>query len=126
MGSTTSKTRPGKVAATAATAAAATVPQPPIPVLCELWPGFKEYTYDIRINFIGVAQEKIATVHKALRSVFTSKGYILSDVSLTLITSAIVPITVFESLQHAINNIPSLHVRWYDFVHLKTKRFNTP
>lgn len=98
----------------------------PIPVLCELWPGFKEYTYEIRINFIGVTQEKIATVHATLRSVFTSKGCILSDVSPTLIASAIVPISAFESFQHAINRIPSLHVRWYDFVHLKAKQFESP
>lgn len=117
MGSTSSKTLPGTVP---------TVVVPSIPVLCELWPGFKEYTYDIRVNFIGVTQEKIAPVHKALRSVFTSKGFVLSDVSPTLITSAIVPITAFESLQHAINRIPAIHVRWYDFVHLKAKRFESP
>ena len=118
MGSNSSKTCSAPVAPT--------IPLSTIPVLCELWPGFKEYTYDIRINFIGVSQEKIAAVHAALRSVFTSKGYILSDVSPTLITSSIIPISGFESLQHAINRIPSLHVRWYDFVHLKAKRFESP
>jgi len=104
----------------------ASPPKPAIPVLCELWHGFKEGTYEIRINFIGVSQDKIATVHKTLRSVFTSKGHILSDVTPTLITSAIVPISNFESIQRAINQVPTLKVRWYDFVHLKEKRFESP
>lgn len=118
MGSISSKELPASETATTVIL--------PIPVLCELWPGFKEYTYDVRINFIGISQEKIAPVHAALRSVFTSKGFILSDVSPTLITSAIVPISSFESLQVAINRVPSLYVRWYDFVHSKAKRFNSP
>lgn len=105
---------------------AATSPLALVPILCELWPGFKEYTYEIRINFIGVPADKVASIHKLLRSVFTSKGQILSDVSSNLITAAIVPVNAFTELQIAINRIPSLKVRWYDFVHLKTKSYETP